>query len=249
MSEPGPQAAQPPPLLRCEGLVVGHGGRPLLPPCDLAVNAGRLIMVLGRNGSGKTTFFRTVLGLLPPVAGRVRRGPGVRLAYVGQGLVLDRILPLRARDVVAWGRLSGWSFLGRGNGGARAACDRALTEAGVIELADRPFRDLSEGQKQRVLLARMLAAEPQIGFLDEPTAAMDAVAEGEAIAHLARLAHQGGLAIVVISHVLGLAARFADEVVFLDRDDGVVVHGPPTTVFDHPSFRRQFGALEVNRGP
>lgn len=238
----------PAPLLRCERLVVGHGGRPLLPACDFEVQPGRLTMVLGRNGSGKTTFFRTVLGLLPPVSGRVRRGPGVRLSYVGQGLALDRILPLRARDVVAWGRLTGWSFLGRRNGGARAACDRALAEAGAASLADRPFRDLSEGQKQRVLLARMLAAEPQVGFLDEPTAAMDAVAEEEAIAHLSRLARERGLAIVVISHVLGLASRFADEVIFLDRDDGVVVNGPPAVVFQHPSFRRQFGALEVHRG-
>lgn len=243
MTAPGPS------LLRCERLVIGHGGRALLPPCDLELARGKLTMVLGRNGSGKTTFFRTILGLLPPVSGRVRRGPGVRLAYVGQAMALDRILPLRARDVVAWGLLSGWSFLSRANGRTRAACDRALGEAGASELGDRPFRDLSEGQKQRVLLARMLASEPQVGFLDEPTAAMDAVAEEEATAHLARLAHERDLAIVVISHVLGLASRFADEIVFLDRDDGVIVNGPPEVVFQHASFRRQFGALEGHRGP
>jgi zinc transport system ATP-binding protein len=235
------------PLLRCERLVVGHGGQALLPPCDLELRRGKLTMVLGRNGSGKTTFFRTVLGLLPPVSGRVRRGPGVRLAYVGQGTALDRILPLRARDVVAWGVLGGWRFLAPGNGRTEAACARALAEAGAAELADRPFRDLSEGQKQRVLLARMLAAEPHVGFLDEPTAAMDAVAEEEATAHLARLAHERGLSIVVISHVLGLAARLADEVVFLDRDDGVIVNGPPAEVFAHQSFKRQFGAVEARR--
>jgi zinc transport system ATP-binding protein len=235
-------------LLRCERLVVGHGGRPLLPPCDLEIRRAKLTMVLGRNGSGKTTFFRTVLGLLPPVSGAVRREPGVRIAYVGQGLALDRILPMRARDVVAWGALSGWSFLRRGNGRIHADCDRALAEAGVPELADRPFRNLSEGQKQRVLLARMLTSHPDVGFLDEPTAAMDAVAEEQATAHLAHLAHERGMGIVIISHVLGLAARFADDVVFLDRDDGVVVTGAPDTVFAHPSFRRQFGSLEVNGG-
>ena len=236
-------------LLRCERLVVGHGGQALLPPCDLVVERGKLTMVIGRNGSGKTTFFRTVLGLLPPVSGRVVREPGLRMAYVGQGLSLDRILPLRARDVVAWGVLTRWSFLSPSAARTEATCRRALAEAGASELADRPFRDLSEGQKQRVLLARMLAVAPHIGFLDEPTAAMDAVAEEEATAHLARLAHERGMAIVVISHVLGLASRFADEVVFLDRDDGVVVSGAPAVVFEHPSFRRQFGSLEVLRGP
>jgi zinc transport system ATP-binding protein len=229
-------------LLRCEGLVIGHAGRALLPPVDLAIRAGSLTMVLGRNGAGKSTFFRTVLGLLPPVAGIIRREPGLRLAYVGQGLALDGTLPLRARDVVAWGRLGGWNFLRRGKAAAsRAACDRALAEAGVADLGLRPFRDLSEGQKQRVLLARMLASEPQLGFLDEPTAAMDAVAEEEAIAHLAALAHDRGLGIVVITHVLNLATRFADEVVYLDRYEGVIVSGPPAQVFANASFQRQFG--------
>jgi zinc transport system ATP-binding protein len=232
------------PLLRCERLVIGYGGRALLPACDLTLRPGTLVLVLGRNGSGKSTFFRTVLGLLPPVSGTVTRRPGVRVAYVGQGHTLDRGLPLRARDVVSWGLHSGWSFLRRPPGG-RAACDRALAEAGVPELADRIFPTLSEGQKQRVLLARLLAARPQVGFLDEPTAAMDAVAEEHAIAHLAELARGQGMAIVVISHTLGLAGRFADEVVFLDRDDGVIVHGTPSEVLAHPSFRRQFGVLEL----
>jgi zinc transport system ATP-binding protein len=235
-------------VLRCERLVVGYGGRPLLPPADLEIRRGSLLMVVGRNGAGKTTFFRTVLGLLPPVSGAVRRAPGARLTYVGQALALDRILPLRARDVVSWGRLSGWSFLKHPDPRrVRAACDRALADAGAAELADRPFRDLSEGQKQRVLLARMLVSEPDVSFLDEPTAAMDAVAEEQAITLLAKLAHERQMAIVVISHVLGLAARFADQMVFLDRDDRVVVSGAPGEVLAHPSFMRQFGALEGGR--
>jgi zinc transport system ATP-binding protein len=248
MSAPGDESRTE--VVRCEKLVVGYRGLPLLPPCDLVIRRGTLTIVVGRNGSGKSTFFRTVLGLLPPVSGRIeRRDPGVRFAYVGQALVLDRVLPLRAREVVSWGLLSRWSFLraldvGRTN----EACLQALNEAGVPELADRPFRDLSEGQKQRVLLARMLASRPDVAFLDEPTAAMDAVAEEQAIAHLARLAHERGLAIVLITHVLGLAERFADEAVFLDRDDGVVVSGPPATVFAHPSFQRQFGKGEAARG-
>jgi zinc transport system ATP-binding protein len=234
--------------LRCERLVVGHAGRALLPPCDLEIRRGKLTMVLGRNGAGKSTFFRTVLGLMPPVSGRVVRAPNVRLAYVGQALILDRILPLRARDVVGWGALGGWNFQGPPDGATQAVWQRALGEAGASELAERNFHDLSEGQKQRVLLARMLAANPDVGFLDEPTAAMDAVAEEEATEHLARLAHERGLAIVVISHVLGLASRLADEIVFLDRDDSVVVTGPPAVVFTHPSFQRQFGALEIHHG-
>jgi zinc transport system ATP-binding protein len=234
------------PLLRCSQLVIGHGGRPLLPPCDLTLRPGTLVVVVGRNGSGKTTFFRTVLGLMPPVSGTITRAPGLRVAYVGQSHTLDRALPVRARDVVSWGLHSGWSFLRPSrNGTVRAACDRALAEAGVPELADRIYPTLSEGQKQRVLLARLLAARPQVGFLDEPTAAMDAVAEEQAIAKLAQLARSQGMAIVMISHTLGLIARHADEAVFLDRDDGVIASGPPAAVFAHPSFRRQFAGQEL----
>ncbi len=227
-------------MIRCERLVVGHAGKPLLPSCDLEIRRGTLLMVVGRNGSGKSTFVRTVLGLMPPVSGRVvRASPEPRLSYVGQVASLDRVLPLRARDIVRWGRLGGWSFLrSRAEG---TACQRAIEDAGVTPFADRPFRALSEGQKQRVVLARMLASEPDVAFLDEPTAAMDAIAEQQTIAHLSRLAHERQMAVVVISHVLGLAERFADEVLFLDRDDGVVVSGPPATVFAHPTFRRQFG--------
>jgi zinc transport system ATP-binding protein len=233
-------------LLRCSKLVIGHGGHPLLPPCDLSLRPGTLVVVVGRNGSGKTTFFRTVLGLMPPVSGTITRAPGLRVAYVGQSHTLDRALPVRARDVVSWGLHSGWSFLRpRRNGAVRAACDQALAEAGVPELAERIYPTLSEGQKQRVLLARLLAARPQVGFLDEPTAAMDAVAEEQAIAHLAQLARSQGMAIVMISHTLGLTGRHADEVIFLDRDDGVVASGPPAEVFAHPSFRRQFAGQEV----
>lgn len=237
------------PLLRCEGLVVGHRGRALLPPLDLEIRRAALTMVVGRNGSGKSTFIRTVLGLVPPVSGGVAPlRPGLRLAYVGQAVALDRVLPVRARDVVAWGLLGRWSFLRPADRKrAHEACDRALVEAGAPELADRPFGDLSEGQKQRVLLARALATRPDVAFLDEPTAAMDAVAEEAALAHLARLSRERSIGVVVISHVLPLVARFADEVIFLDRDDAVFAHGPPAAVFAHPTFRRYFGTMEVAR--
>lgn len=238
------------PVLRCERLVIGHRRTPILPPCDLQISRPGFVLIVGRNGSGKTTLLRTMLGLLPPIAGRVSRArPDVRVVYVAQSAGLDRTLPLRARDIVGWGTLVGWSFLRpRAGRRTRQICDEALAAAGASELADRPFRTLSEGQKQRVLLARMLAAAPDVAFLDEPTAAMDVVAEEQTMEMLAQVARQRNMAVVVISHVIGLGARFADQIVFLDRDDGVVLAGRPGEVFAAPSFRRQFGAMEVPGG-
>src|SRR5688500_8376789 len=96
--------------LRTRGLVVGHRGRALLPPLDLVVERGHLLLVLGRNGSGKTTLIRTLLGLLPPVAGTIEWAADARPAYVAQAGALDVAVPVRARDVVAWGGLRGWDF-------------------------------------------------------------------------------------------------------------------------------------------
>src|SRR5687768_7587434 len=171
-----------PPLVACRELVIGYRRKALVPPINLTIARGALWVVLGRNGAGKTTWFRTLLGVMPPVSGRIERAPGLRIAYVPQRLGLDAILPVAARDIVAWGRLSGWSFLRPLAGPTdREACTAALAKAGAADLAGHSFRDLSEGQKQKVLFARMLATDADLVVLDEPTAAMDAVAERDAM--------------------------------------------------------------------
>jgi zinc transport system ATP-binding protein len=248
MAEPHDSHSEAPPpgadvLLRCEDLVVGYGGQALLPPCSVEIRRGTLLLIVGRNGSGKSTFFKTVLGLIPAVSGRILRArPDVCVSYIAQASAFDRNLPLRARDVVRWGLLGGWNFLGwSGQQRRRELCAAALADAGAGDLADRLFSSLSEGQKQRVLLARMLAGQPDLAFLDEPTAAMDAVAEEETMLQLAQLAHARSMGIVAITHEIGLATRVADEILFLDRDHKAVVRGTPTQVFAHPTFRRQFG--------
>ncbi|MCK6502103.1 metal ABC transporter ATP-binding protein [Myxococcota bacterium] len=211
------------PLLRCERLVVGYGGRPVLPPVDLEIRPGEFWVVVGRNGSGKTTWFRTLLGLLSPVSGQVAWPQGRRpIAYVPQRSAFDELYPVPVREVVAMGAERGWSFLSPG-GGRGDRVRQALTEVGAWELRDRNFRALSEGQKQRVLLARMLCSQAGIALLDEPTAAMDAVAEEEAMAMLDGLRRAHNLALVVVSHHLQVAFRHADRILFLDPEVGVEV--------------------------
>jgi zinc transport system ATP-binding protein len=232
--------------LRCAGLVVGHGGRAILPPIDFDVRRGSFHAVLGRNGAGKSTFLMTLLGLLPPIAGRVERSAGVRCGYVPQVAALDELLPVKTVEVVRWGQLSGWSFLRPfATRAERAACDAALAAAGATDLARQSYRDLSMGQKQRVLFARLLAIGADVAVLDEPTAAMDAVTERETLERLAGLARRG-VAVLVVAHDLGVAKRYADVALYLDRDDGVATSGGVTEVLAHPSFVRHYGDLAIH---
>jgi zinc transport system ATP-binding protein len=232
-------------LLRCERLVIGHRGRALLPPIDITIRRGTTLAVLGRNGSGKSTLFKTLLGFLPAVAGAVRRpDPPPRMAYMPQASTVDPLVPVRARDVVSWGTLTGWSFLrGARASPTRQRAEAALAAAQATELGDAFVRDLSEGQKQRVLLARVLAAGADLAFLDEPTAAMDAVAEQRTMALLREQSRERGMSVVIITHLLGLVRRFADQVLYLDRDDGLAMFDAPDAIFAHPTFRRQYGEI------
>jgi tRNA C32,U32 (ribose-2'-O)-methylase TrmJ len=114
-------------LIHCEHLRVGYAGRAILPPMDLDVERGEFWAIVGRNGNGKTTLFRTLLGLLPAVSGSLRRAPGLRLAYVPQRTQLDPIFPALAREVVAMGSERAWSF----------ARPRLREPAGVMEALER----------------------------------------------------------------------------------------------------------------
>lgn len=237
------------PLLRCEKLVIGHGKKPLLPPLDLEIHRGDLVVVVGGNGAGKTTWVKTILGLMSPVGGRVTLAtPKPRLAYIPQATELDELLPIRVREMVGWGRLFGFGFLWPIQRRVdRQRRDRALVDAGCAELSKRRVRDLSGGQRQRVLIARVLASDADLAVLDEPTAALDVGGERSVYEHLASLARERNIAIAVVTHALSAAARHATKLVFFDRsghDGAGSVHiGDPATVFATATFRSQFGEV------
>lgn len=213
------------PLLTCQGLTVGYDGRAILAPIDLSLGRGEFWAVVGRNGSGKTTWFKTLLGLQPPVTGRIDRPGNAPIAYVPQRSAFDPLYPVPVREVVAMGAERGWSFL-RPFATHHERVAQALDAVGAAHLADRTFRSLSEGQKQRVLLARMIASDAKLALLDEPTAAMDAVAEAEAMHLLDDLRKRFDLTVVVVSHHLAAAFAHAGHILFLDPDEGVVVGTP-----------------------
>lgn len=236
-------------LLTSDRLVIGYG-RPLLPAISLTFGSGEFWAIIGRNGSGKSTFMKTVLGMNRPLSGRViKEREDLRLTYIPQVVGLDPFLPQRVIDLVMWGRIRNWGFTNpRRREEDWSLCREAMTEMNVSDLADRVFRDLSEGQKQRVLFARMLAAEAHLAFLDEPTAAMDAVAEREAFSHLRQFSKRHGVTIAVVSHFMGVASECADRVLFLDPDQQAVVLGTPREVMASDAYRRRYDSLDAHIG-
>jgi zinc transport system ATP-binding protein len=235
-------------VVSCEGLLVGYQDQAILPPITLSVRPRQLWAVIGRNGSGKTTWLRTLLGLIPPVGGAIRYpARAIRFSYLAQRQAFDDFYPLRVRDVVAMGTDRGRSCFFPRRSASWELVRSSLGLVGASDLALRPFRELSEGQKQRVLFARVAAAEPDLAVLDEPTSAMDLVAEREAWDLLQRLRRETNVALLVVSHYVGLAGSQADQLLLLDRDTPAAVVGTPGDVLAHTVFRERYGDIDLGR--
>jgi len=238
-------------VVDCKKLVLGYRGKPLLPAFDLELKRGCVWLVVGRNGSGKTTFVRTVLGLLRPISGRVVQSSQLRMSYVPQASTIDGTVPVRGGDVAGWGRLRGWGFLRPWKTSADwTAMRRALGDIDASTLERRRFGEMSGGQQQRVLIAQMLAGDAEVAFLDEPTAAMDATSERTTYRRLRELVHARGMAAVVVTHAVAVAAPFADHIAFFDPDDpsqkGGRVHlGDAAEVARDPRFIDFFGVVHA----
>lgn len=231
-------------VLVAEGLKVGYQGRAILPPLDFRIRPGELWVLAGRNGSGKSTLLKTLLGLIPPVGGRIIRRSEASITYLPQKQALDPIIPMRVIDIVSEGVEARWSFLlpwiARD---LRTQIQKALDLTGTAQLSHRSFTELSEGQKQRVLIARALASAPDLMLLDEPTSSMDLPSEREAIEQIDQLRRKLNTAVLIVSHHLPAAVKAADRVLFVDAEHNTVAMGPVREVAAHPTFRRQFSGL------
>jgi tungstate transport system ATP-binding protein len=192
---------------------VSRRGRRIIDDVSLVVEAGARTVILGPNGAGKSVLLRLCHGLLAPTAGRIQwsareRGNGARK----QAMVFQRPVMLRRSALanVAYGL----KVAGVGAAERDARSQDALERVGLSHLADRPARVLSGGEQQRLALARAWALNPEVLFLDEPTANLDPSATHEIESAIAAI-HSGGTKIVMVTHDLGQARRLADEVVFL----------------------------------
>jgi ABC-type Mn2+/Zn2+ transport system ATPase subunit len=222
-AEPVPAAA----LIALRGASIGHGGQALLAGVELEVEPGDFLALVGPNGGGKTTLLKSLLGALPLLVGRRELPRPVRIGYVPQRDQVDAIWPLTAGEVVLQGRTPGLGPLRRPGPADRAAAEAALARVGVSHLAGRFYGELSGGQRQRTLIARALAAEPELVAVDEPTNGMDPAAELATMDVLRDLHASGrGPAIVMVSHRLDAVANYARRLAFVDKDQALFRVGP-----------------------
>jgi zinc transport system ATP-binding protein len=208
--------------IEIKDLSFGYGGALTLEAANLTIKRGEFVGLVGPNGGGKTTLLKLIIGLLLPDRGEVRvfdqHPTQVRksIGYVPQFIDVDRSFPITVLDVVLMGRLGLTGFLGGYRQEDKAKAQYAMEQMGVWELSQQRLGNLSEGQRQRVLIARALAAEPRLLVLDEPTASVDSKAEGKISLVLEKL--RRSITIVMVSHDLGLLKCHADRLIYVNRE-------------------------------
>lgn len=189
------------PLAFLNNVSVTLADRQVLEAVSLELREGDFVMLRGANGAGKTTLLRCILGMIKPESGSVRlAGGGGAAGYVPQMQRSALAMPLLVRDVVEIGRCAHLPFWGGLRPTDREAVDQALHTVGIAHLAARPIRMLSGGELQKMQLARVLAQQPPLLLLDEPTAHLDAASRREFIALLTRIFTASPMAVLLVTH-------------------------------------------------
>jgi iron complex transport system ATP-binding protein len=231
------------------GFRAGHRvKRVVIENLSLSVGAGEFICLLGPNGAGKSSLLRTLAGVQPPLDGTVdlagsdlNQMPRAEVARQLATVLTDQhdTGRLTGRDLVSLGRHPYTGWFGRLDEHDDEVVNRALATVSVAHLAERTVAELSDGERQRLMIARALAQQPAIILLDEPAAFLDVTARVELVALLQRLAREHQLAIVLATHDLELALRSADRM-WLLGSDGRLAAGLPEDVVAHGLLDRAF---------
>lgn len=209
-------------LLTLEKLRIGYGDRALTAPMSCSIPGGARVGVIGSNGSGKSTFVKTILGLTPALSGKLVWRDGADFGYVPQESELNHLFPLTVNDLLKMGMHGSVSRL-RGSSPEferKSAETLALME--ISGLQNRLVRELSGGQRQRALIARALVARPNVLILDEPFNSLDHVFKQKLWEILSDLRRREGLSLILIEHDLN---RIVNQI------DWAFLLGPEKTLY------------------
>ena len=232
------------PPLEVHDLTVAYHKKPVLWGIDLAVPAGKLVGIVGPNGAGKSTLIKAAMGLLPLSSGWVKvfgepvKKNLTRIGYVPQRESVDWDFPVSVMDVVLMGRYGRLGLVKRPSKEDRDIARACLDKVKMLPYANRQISNLSGGQQQRVFLARALAQESDLYFMDEPFAGVDAATES-AIIELLHELRSKGKTLMVVHHDLPTARSYFDTLLLLNMR--VVAFGPTEEVFTNDLLQKTYG--------
>ena len=206
--------------IECQNLTVGYDGRAILKDINFTVNRGDYLCIIGENGAGKTTLLRTLLGLQPPVSGKILFGDGLerkRCGYLPQQTVIQRDFPASVSEIVLSGCQNRCGLRPFYRKEEKEYVHKMMEKMGIAHLEDKCYRELSGGQQQRTLLARALCATQEMLFLDEPVSGLDPVATEEMYRLIEQINREDHITILMISHDIKAAVAYADHILEIGK--------------------------------
>lgn len=239
LTAPGPL-----PAVFVRDLTVAYDEKPVLWDIDLDVPEGTLTAIVGPNGAGKSTLLKAILGLIPTAAGTIRLFGETytrnrrAVGYVPQRGTVDWDFPTDALDVVTMGLYGALGWLRRPGAKERATAMERLDQVGMADFAKRQISQLSGGQQQRVFLARALAQDPKLYFMDEPLAGVDAATE-QTVFEILRFLRSEGRTVVVVHHDLETVRETFDRTILLNVK--LIASGPTEAVFVREKLQAAYG--------
>ncbi|MDE5634945.1 MAG: ABC transporter ATP-binding protein [Muribaculaceae bacterium] len=234
-------------MIRLHNFSIGFGTRKLLDSIDCTFSDGRLTALIGRNGSGKSTMLRAIAGLDHHYQGDISLD-GTSLSNIPTTLIARRLafvnthrtrIPnMRCIDVVALGRAPYTNWIGHLQTEDLDIVQNALKSVGMADYSQRPLDTLSDGECQRVMIARAIAQDTPGILLDEPTSFLDLPNRYELVTLLQKLAHDQGKCIIFSTHELDIALRLCDDIALIDN--GSIHHLPASQMASSPHLQRLF---------
>ena len=231
------------PLITLDNLAIGYDRQPVLSGISLSISRSSFTAILGANGSGKSTLLKTLLGLQPPIAGKIQIAAPTVFGYVPQVIQFDPLFLLTGFEVALMGvyrRIGAGRFIPRNE---RAFVRECLRATGAEEFGRKKFSELSGGQKQRILIARALATKPDVLVLDEPTAGVDAAATRALLEFISQIHAERKLTILLVTHDLPLVRKHAQQAIWLHQ--GKILHGTVTELLSRERMAEIF-EMEVS---
>jgi ABC-type Mn2+/Zn2+ transport system ATPase subunit len=202
-------------IIKFKDVSIGYGNKRIHSNINVEIEQNDFIGLVGPNGSGKTTFLKTLLGNIKPVSGVIEKND-VTFGYVPQRDTVQPLLPYTVHDVVMMGRYSLMGLLKKPSKSDEEKVDECIEKVGIIQLKNHNYNSLSGGQRQRTLIARALAVRPDVLILDEPTNGMDTPSHYSLLNLISELHSKRNLTVLLVSHLLSDVANLVKKLMLFE---------------------------------